>query len=184
MSTVICLRHFETEVDPETPPSEWTLSEAGRAAMEAFVAGDTAADVDVVYTSPEQKALGTAEAVADDRDADLRVEDRLREVDRSGEGFIEDEAAYEELVEQFFRAPEVAFDWEHRLDAEARIYRFVADLAAEHDGDDTVLLVSHGLLLSTMLAPVFDRDRYEFWRDLEFGAVKRTDVGALRRRWR
>jgi len=180
MTTVVCLRHFETAVDPDVPPSEWTLSEEGEAAQAEFLERDLVDDVDAVYTSPEPKARGTAEAVADRADVLVRVDERLREVDRSGEGFIEDQSEYDEMVADYFRIPETPFDWEDRLDVQARIHRFVRDLDTDHD---TVLLVSHGLFLTTMLADIFEADRFEFWQDLEFGETLEVDSETLERRW-
>ena len=64
MATVTCLRHFETDIDPKTPPTEWDLSKDGAAAEAAFLEEDWLDSLDAVYTSPERKAERTATAVA------------------------------------------------------------------------------------------------------------------------
>jgi 2,3-bisphosphoglycerate-dependent phosphoglycerate mutase len=179
MTTVVCLRHFETEQDPETPAAEWGLSEDGAAAEAAFLEQDWLDSLGAVYTSPEPKARGTAAAAAERADVPLRVDERLREVDRSESGFLEEDA-YLDMVREYFRAPEVDTAWEHRLDAEARVHRFVADL--ETSADPT-LVVSHGLLLTTMLAPILDRDRFPLWEEMGYGETYRVDADALDLQW-
>lgn len=180
MSSVLCLRHFETEVQPDVPPEEWGLSESGERAEAEFLESGTVGDAGLVYASHEQKAVDTAEAIAERTGADLRVDERIGEVDRSGEGFLDDER-YRRYVERYFRAPETEFDWENRLEVESRLYRFVDEMEID---PAPVVLVSHGMLLTTLLAPALGEDRFEFWEALEFGELLDVEAATIEARWR
>lgn len=180
MPELVFVRHFETAIDRDRPASEWTLSEEGREAMRTFLGRDAVRSSGLVYSSPEHKALITAERAGEIADTTVRVTDALREVDRSGEGFVDDPSTYAEMVELYFSRPDVPFDWENRRDVETRIRRFVGNIEVEHD---PVLIVSHGMLFTTMLAPLSGRDRFEFWKGLEFGEMVRIDFRRLDDYW-
>lgn len=177
MTTVHFLRHFSTEVDPDRPVDEWELTDDGEGAMRALLEEDWIEELDRVYSSPEQKALRTARAVADVADCPLVEVDALGEVDRSGEGFIEDHDEYVRMVHEYLRGPTVPFDWEDRRDVEDRVRGFLEGVSVV---DDTVLVVGHGMQFATMLAGLSERSRVEFWDDLDFGAVITHELEELR----
>jgi len=177
MTQILFLRHFETHVDKTTPVSQWELTEAGEAAMHELLDSDIITDLDRVYTSPEQKARRTAQAVAKEVDAPLEKVEALHEVDRSGEGFIEDHDEYVRMVGQYLQNPTVPFDWEDRTQVEARIKTFLETVDAS---DDRVMAVSHGMFLSTLLPPLDDTNPYTFWQHLNFGETIEADLNELR----
>lgn len=166
MTRITFLRHFETRVDEDTPVSEWDLTDDGEKAMEELLDSDIITDLDRVYSSPEHKALRTARAVAEESGTPLQEIDALQEVDRSGEGFIEDHDEYVQMVKQYLRNPTVPFDWEDRKQVEHRIKRFLETVDTT---DDRVMAVTHGMFLSTLLPRLEGEDPYEFWQDLGFG---------------
>lgn len=172
--SITFLRHFETEVDPEEPQSEWNLSESGENQQEEFI--ETAEfDYDAVYSSPEKKALKTAREISERYDIPLIVSSDLKEVDRSGEGFIEDHDRYVEMVEEFLTAEEVDFDWEDYESVQERLLSFYESV----DREKNILAVTHGMILSTFLPKLFEKDGFKFWRGLGFGetfTVKPADI--------
>jgi len=177
MTRVRLLRHFRTTVDADRPVEEWELTEDGEEAMAALLEADWIDGLDRVYSSPEHKALRTARAVAEEAGCPLVESEELREVDRSGEGFIEDHDAYVQMVHAYMREPTVPFDWEDRRDVEERSRAFIERIDAD---DDTVLVVGHGMQFTTMLAGLSDRLRAGFWDELGFGEVITYDLGELR----
>lgn len=181
MTIVFCLRHFETSVDPEKPASEWTLSEAGKKALEEFIEEDFLSSVGYIHSSPESKGHKAAELAAATAGIQWQMDENLREVERDKEGFIEENEVYIEMAKQYFRSPVVPFNWENRSDVEDRIRHFVGSMNA--NGVPT-LVVSHGMILSTMLAPIFQIDPFEFWRDLDFGEVVGVESEELKQHWR
>lgn len=176
MTRIIFLRHFETQVEEDKPASEWELTEDGEKAMQELLSSSIIDGLTRVYSSPEHKALRTARAVAEEQDIDCRTVEALREVDRSGEGFIDDHEEYLRMVGLFLRNPTVAFEWEDRTDVEGRIKVF---LNAVGPDEGRVMAVSHGIFLSTLLSDPLDEEPFSFWKKLDFGAtveVKRADL--------
>ncbi len=152
------LRHFQTEVEPETPVSEWELSEEGKQASQEFVENHSF-NIDKVYTSTEPKAVKTAEKIAEEADAELVKTQLLCEVDRSKEGFVEDHDRYIELVEDYLSGRSEA-DWEDQEEVKERFKKFLKEAEQES------MAVTHGIFLSLNVP---DKDKVDFWKDLEFG---------------
>lgn len=181
MTTVHFLRHFRTEIDEDRPVDEWELTDDGEEAMEVLLEEDWIGELDRVYSSPEHKALRTARAVADVAGCPLVEVEELREVDRSGEGFIEDHDEYVRMVHEYLREPTVPFDWEDRRDVEQRVRGFLRKVSVV---DEDVLVVGHGMQFTTMLAGLSERSRTGFWDELGFGAVITHDLEELREEFR
>lgn len=172
MEKLYFLRHFQTEVDPETPVSEWELSEKGRSEMEEFLASGVP-EVDAVYTSPEPKALKLAERVIEQENLELIVCEELREVDRSRRGFIEDHSEYVETAREYLENDYPKTAWEPKSELKKRMKAFV-ELIEDSEFEE-VLVVGHGLYFSVLLA----EEPYWFWRELGFGEVVERDFGNL-----
>lgn len=154
------LRHFQTQVEPETPVSEWQLSEEGRKHSEEFVKNHDF-NIETVYTSTEPKAVQTAEKIAEKADAEIVKTDLLREVDRSEEGFVEDHDRYIELVENYLSGGSEA-DWENQENVKKRFHEFMENVR------ENSLVVTHGLFLSLNIP---EEDHVEFWKKLDFGEL-------------
>ncbi len=154
------LRHFQTEIEPETPVAEWELSEDGKQASQEFVENHSF-NIDKVYTSKEPKAVQTAEKIAEEADAELVKTDLLCEVDRSNEGFVEDHDRYIELVEDFLSGGKDA-DWESKEKVKQLFKKFLKE------ADQDSFAVTHGLFLSLN---ILETDRVEFWKELDFGEI-------------
>jgi broad specificity phosphatase PhoE len=136
------VRHAAVVVDPAVPSSDWRLSEEGREAARLLALPRGPA-----LTSPEPKAMQTAELAG----LDAVVDERLHEVARR---WSDD---YVAQVERWFAGGEPD-GWERRADALAR-------LRAALDGFDGVA-VSHGLAISLYAGLSFDE-----WRALPFPAI-------------
>lgn len=175
MTDITFLRHFATRVDPDVPVRDWELSAAGRRAEEEFLDGFDAERFEAVYSSPEAKALHTAERIAD-RGPDLVVSEALHEVDRSGEGFVNDEAAYRAMVADWLEG-EAAFDWEATDAVRERVRAFAGAVA---DAEGPVVAVVHGIWLAMVQARVTGDDPFELWSDLGFGDTWTVAADELR----
>ncbi len=175
MTDVVFLRHFQTRVEPDVPAAEWELSADGEAAEQEWM---DAADLDrfaAVVSSPEPKARHTAEAVAERTGLDVTVLDGLAEVDRSGEGFVNDHETYLAMAETWLDG-EADFDWEDRDAVRER----TRDVLAELDGmDGPVLVVTHGLWLAALRAAVEDVDPYPVWMEMTFGETWTVDTADI-----
>lgn len=172
MTEIVFLRHFETDVDEDVPAEAWELSAAGTEAMRDLLQSDIVQGIDRVYSSPEHKALRTARAVAETAGIPLEAVDALREVDRSGEGFIEDHDEYIRMVRDYLQNSTVPYQWENREAVEDRIRTFLETVDTR---DDRVMAVTHGMFLSTLIPRVRGTDPFTFWKELGFGAIITAD---------
>lgn len=162
MKKLYFLRHFQTEVDPNTPVSEWTLSEEGKDQLQDFLEKDLP-EVDAILTSPEPKARNTAEKILEVTGREVVPMEELREVDRSRRGFIEDHTEYVETAREYLKNDKPKTAWEPKSKLRNRIKAFISKL--NEMGYEKVMVVGHGLYFSVLLGD----EPYFFWQELEFG---------------
>jgi broad specificity phosphatase PhoE len=143
---------YQGQADP--PLNETGLAQADRAA-EVLAGGRYAA----VYSSDLERARVTAEAIGRRLGMAVRIDPRLREINQGAwEGLLVTEIQERYPVEWEvrqrdrlnFRAPGGG---ESVQDVAARIWAAVDDLAARHP-HESLILVSHGLALATILCRV------------------------------
>jgi len=164
-TTTLLLRHGETALSVErrfAGRSDAPLTEAGRGQAAAAAARLAArGGVDVIVTSPLQRARRTAEAVAEATGAALTVDDDLVETDFGewdGLSFAEASARWPEELSAWLGSADVAPPGGESLATVARRVLGALDrLLAAHQGG-TILLVSHVTPIKTlacraMLAP-------------------------------
>lgn len=172
---VYLVRHAGVAVRPERPSTEWHLSAVGREAAQSLSQEPHWAGLRGLHTSPEPKALGTAQRIAAANGQRLLVEPDLREVGRRAwvaEG-------YSELVRGYLGGTEVGA-WEARDSALGRVRRSIDGIAARERGHD-VAVVSHGLVLTLYLAALLDLDpsaSFELWSRMRFPDLGVIDLPA------
>jgi probable phosphoglycerate mutase len=156
MTRLLCVRHAETEHNVLRQISTHThggrLSRRGRQQAHELALRLSNIELAAVYSSPMERALQTAELVAQPHGLSVRIRDELRELS-AGEldGRSDDEA---------FRILDAVFDTWSMGDATSRIgasgdtgtdviQRLMDAIAGITDAhlDETVVLVTHGGLL-------------------------------------
>ncbi|HEX6762407.1 MAG TPA: histidine phosphatase family protein [Gaiellaceae bacterium] len=138
------VRHAQVELALERPASLWELSREGRAAAEELAA--RLAPVPRVLSSPEAKAVATAEPLARRSGVSLEVDERLREVAR--EANLPDVESHRAAVRAYLGGEAIP-GWEEAGRARARF-------AAALDGLDDVAVVTHATVLALFLGYDFD----------------------------
>ena len=139
------IRHATVELRLEEPASVWLLDEAGHAAAEELAV--RLAPVPRVLSSPEPKAVATAEPLARRSGVAVDVDERLREVERAGN--LPDYDAHRAAVRAYLDGDPVD-GWEPR---DAALARFSAAL----DRVDDAAVVTHATVLSLFLGYDFER---------------------------
>lgn len=170
------VRHARTL--PTGPDSrEWPLSTDGTAEARQLAQAAFWSDIDVLYSSPEPKALATVRPAAEQHGLEIREDERLREVGRPTE-WLDD---YATAVERYLEEPDVTPQgWEPVDEARARLEGLVRELEQRHRGE-RVAICSHGLALTLYLVTlegVLGRP-FAVWRPLGFGQVAVAEGGAL-----
>jgi broad specificity phosphatase PhoE len=137
------ITHPEVQVDLGSPAATWSLSEVGRARVAGLLSQTWVADIRCVISSPENKALETANVLA----AHLGIEPETRpdsgENDRSSTGPLPP-AEFGRLADRFFAEPEEAVrGWERAVDAQRRIASALRGLLHPGRSGD-IAVIGHG----------------------------------------
>ena len=174
------VRHGETESNrlglalgrDDVPLNERGLRQAGQVA--GALAGESLA---AVYSSPLQRTLNTARAIAEGHGLEVRVEERLIEMEIGeveGLPFAEVRSRYPDFLEMW-ASPEGPTrpmpGGERLLDVQERAWSAVNDLAGRH-GDGAVAAVTHNFVILSLLARVLGIELAQFRR-------LRHSVGAI-----
>ncbi len=168
---IYLMRHGETDwnvLHRMQGRSDIPLNEHGLTQAKAAALAMRSIPFDRIFSSPLQRAIQTAHAVADGRGLSIQIEPRITEM---GFGTMEGLSLSEHpaLRQSFFGDPEHYIPSEGaetyaQLDARCRsvLDQLLPSLEQTHSN---VLLVSHGALIRGIVQRVLDRPLSEFWRN-------------------
>jgi broad specificity phosphatase PhoE len=139
------VRHAPVELDLDRPAHTWELTPEGRADAEELALRLPA--VSRVLSSPEAKAVATAEPIARVAGVEVELDERLREVRRDAN--LPDYDAHREAVRRYLAGKPVD-GWEPREQVLTRVRAAVVDV-------DNAAVVSHGMALSLLLGYGFEQ---------------------------
>lgn len=149
---LLFVRHalpFRTEAgegsDPELSEEGWQQARRLPDALARF-------PLTRLVSSPQRRALQTAEPVAESRGLSVAIDDRLAEYDRGLSHYVPIEQVRAERPEEWARMaaghlPSSVDEGEFT----ARVMAAVSDLVAGCDHDDTVAVFSHGGVINVVL---------------------------------
>jgi broad specificity phosphatase PhoE len=169
------VRHGAPAVRPDRPASEWELDPAGFDDVVALRDSGRLPAGAAWCSSPEPKALATAQLL---HDGTIGVLPELREHERGVTPWLDDVAAWRALVRHVFAEPgrSARPGWEPLARTRDRLLPAVRRLLDVH-GEQDVVLVGHGtawtLLVSELTGRPPDLARWE--------ALGLPDVWTLRR---
>ena len=156
MSHLVYVSHPNVHIDPTVPVPEWGLSAEGRRRTRLMLGHDWTASIGRVVSSPERKAIETADLIASHLGLEVEVRARSGEIDRSSTGFVPHDR-HEALAGRLFGEPDLSADgWETARAAQHRIVTELADLLID-DGPD-VVVVGHGGVGTLLLCHVAGLD--------------------------
>jgi broad specificity phosphatase PhoE len=152
--------------------ARWSLSNKGQREARMLARQGFWRDVDLICSSPEPKALQTAEPAARRWGIPLQVVDCLHELRRPQ--LIPD---YERAIARLFADPDQSFaSIEPAAHAAERITRCLEELVAAHR-EQTLAAVSHGLVLTLFLAQLENRwPTVTEWRAVPFAGLTVVDT--------
>ena len=140
--------------------SDPDLSDEGRAQIERLPKALDRFPIARVVSSPQRRAIRTAEPVAAARELTVEIDDRFAEYDRDLPLYIPVEQIREEMPEEWARLAQghlpSAVDEDAFL---ARVRAAVDDLVAAADPDDTVAVFSHGGVINVLLHQILGTSR-------------------------
>lgn len=151
MSFAYIITHPAITIDPQTPITEWSLSEQGREQVEKLTQQPWAKELTLLYSSEERKAYQTAEIIAQALDIPIQTHSKLGEVDRSSTGFLE-EKELKKTVQEFFDQPDKNIaGWEMAALAQERIVHTFSTIIGSHP-EQTIGFVTHGMISALLIS--------------------------------
>ena len=158
---LILVRHGRPVIDPDTPPSTWRLCPEGRDGCEKLAERIVDLKPGAIVSSPEPKALETAQILAGRMGLEVVVDAGLHEHKRQHMSFGTEEEFRERIAKVFSEPKARAPGGESAHEA----YERLAAALAQHEGRPLVA-VTHGTVLSSYLAERLGLDAHDLWRSL------------------
>ena len=174
---LILVKHSVPEIEEGRPASTWRLSKEGQLRAHQLALELERYTPEAIFSSEEPKASETAEILARHFQLDLKTVPDLREHDRSNVAYLAHDA-FQALVRKFFRHPDQqVFGSETADEAHARFYRAVHSILNEHK-HSTVLVVSHGTVISLFVARLTGSSDLELWTKLGMPSFVALDLSS------
>ncbi len=149
---VLLVRHALPLRSEHGQGSDPDLSDQGVAQIERLPKALARFPISRVVSSPQRRAIQTAEPVAADRGLTVEVDDRFAEYDRDLPVYIPGEQIRAEMPEEWARLAQGHLPSAVDEDAfRARVRAAVDDLVAAGDPEDTVAVFSHGGVINVLL---------------------------------
>lgn len=162
---LILVKHSVPEIESDHPANTWKLSETGRLRAQLLAEQLKELQPEVIVSSEEPKAKKTAQIIADVLQLKVESIHELHEHDRSNVPFLSVERL-QALVSEFFQKPdELVFGNETANQAHARFYRAVHSVLNTYK-DKTVVIVTHGTVISLFLSRLMGVDGMSLWNEL------------------
>jgi probable phosphoglycerate mutase len=157
---VLLIRHALPLRSDHGEGSDPELSDEGLAQVERLPKALARFPISRVVSSPQRRAMQTAEPVAAARELPVDIDDRFAEYDRDLPHYIPVEQIRDENPREWARMAEgrlpSAVD-EHAF--RARVRSAVDDLVAAADPEDTVAVFSHGGVINVLLHEILGTTR-------------------------
>jgi broad specificity phosphatase PhoE len=157
---VLLVRHALPLRSEHGEGSDPDLSEEGWAQVERLPEALARFPISRVVSSPQRRAIRTAEPVAAARQLSVEIDDRFAEYDRDLPVYIPVEQIKAERPEEWARLAQGHLPSAVDEDAfRARVRAAVDDLVAAVDPEDTVAVFSHGGVINVLLHEILGTAR-------------------------
>ncbi len=162
---VVLIRHSAPEVDPSRPASDWSLSAEGVSLCEGLASELERFLPAVMFSSPETKAMETAECIGLHLGIEYTVREELREHRRPSVFLPQSE--FQENVRGFFASRDrIVFGSESANDVARRIESEIRRAKADHP-EGNILMVTHGTAMTSFTSRRAAADAYSLWKSLD-----------------
>lgn len=167
MSKLILVKHAKPVLVSGKPPNSWLLSDEGRKSCAPLAERLREHQPDIIITSSEPKANETGLLVSEVLGIPFETAPGLHEHERSTTPLIDDPAAWEALVNDFFERPdELVFGDETANQSRAR-FSTAMDAVLDQRPESTLVIVCHGTVISLYAAQVAGIDPFPLWQRLD-----------------
>jgi broad specificity phosphatase PhoE len=162
---LILVRHSLPEIKKDRPAREWKLSEEGRARAARLAGRLICYQPELLVTSPEPKALETAEIIAGRLHLTVQVIEDLHEHERSQVSY-HTRPEFDTSVHEFFTKPhDLVFGSETAHETYERFCQAVHSVLSLNQ-QSIPLIVSHGTVMSLYASRLTGLPAFEIWSKL------------------
>ncbi len=147
-----------------TPSNGWILSDVGRKAAAALASRLLGFGFAELISSPEPKAVQTAQIIADRMGSQIHTDARLREHERSSIGFLEKDRFEAGIASIFAKPEEIAYGDESADAVHARFSAAIDEALARSSGP--VAAVTHGTAMTIYVSRLVGIAPMPFWTKL------------------
>jgi broad specificity phosphatase PhoE len=157
---VLLIRHALPLRSEHGEGSDPDLSDEGLAQVKRLPEALSRFPISRVVSSPQRRAIQTAEPVAAARELPVEIDDRFAEYDRALPLYIPIEQIRDENPQEWARMAQGHLPSAVDEDAfRARVRTAVEDLVAAADPEDTVAVFSHGGVINVLLHEILGTTR-------------------------
>jgi broad specificity phosphatase PhoE len=165
MAVLVFIRHAETLPVAGIPAHLWQLTEQGAKASQTIAAELLPYALQAIYTSTEAKAIVTGTIIAQQLAIPCQTVPDLEETHRAATDLL-DRDAFQRAVHRAMQHPaELLFGDETFAAARSRFLKRTRHLLQAHP-DQSIALVSHGRILSMVMAVLQEREPFTVWDTL------------------
>ena len=164
-SRLVLIKHSVPEMQIQTESKFWHLSEEGRKRCAPLAEKLRRFNFTRIVSSNEPKAVETAELLASELSRTHIVRPDLQENDRTGLGFVGQEA-YQETFRRFFAEPDMVIVGNETAEEVRARFTTAVEAVLEEFPDETLAIVSHGTVISLLVSKPTPEDRFRLWRRL------------------
>jgi len=171
MKTLYIIRHGETEwnkIGRYQGITDVPLNDNGIAQAKACANALKNVHFDRILSSDLSRALVTAEMIRGNRNIDITIDPRMREIDFGDWEkllFSEIEERWPGLIDQMYRRPDIVKvpNGESFQEVQDRAWSAVSDFLNENNEDETILITCHGGTIRTILCKLLDISISHCW---------------------
>lgn len=164
MSNIVLIRHAAPTIVHSRASNGWGLSEEGRKAAAALAPKLLRFNFAEIFSSPEPKALQTAQIIADLTGSPVLTDVRLREHERGAAKFVGKEVFEAQIARIFDMPDKIAYGDESADAVHARFSAAIQDALARHSGP--VAAVTHGTAMTIYVSRLIGIAPMPFWTKL------------------
>lgn len=175
MSYMILVRHSTTQPQPDVEAHQWPLTDMGRHKAALLANRINQYDIQHIHTSDEPKAVQTAQLIAERiGNINIATDTALRETKRKTAPYYANPADFKQAM----HTPDaIQFGEESFTAARTRFEQGLSQILNQ-TAQGTVLIVSHGTILTLYLAHLTGLDAFTLWNLLDmpaYAVIRRSD---------
>jgi broad specificity phosphatase PhoE len=167
MSLLVLIRHSKTSPSADSQPSDWPLSEEGRALCVPLAETLRPLGLDILTSSRMVRAQQTAKLLGTALGLKWRTVPGLEEHNRP---FVEGWVEFGPLIEAMFANPSRRVFGDSADETLARFSAGIDAVLAE-EPDRSIGVVSHGTVMALYAAPYFDITPRDLWHAIGHPSV-------------